>query len=105
MKSPNKDKLALLLPLWKVTPKSNPGFRAAVWAKIEATSQEPLTWGGWLRMNVGTVAPLAVAVVTFSIVGGGIAAKTKASDQREVLIERYLSSIDPHRQIGASESQ
>ena len=56
-------------------------------------------------MNVGTVAPLAIAVVTFSIVGGGIAAKAKTSDQREVLIERYLSSIDPHRQIGASESQ
>ena len=54
-------------------------------------------------MNVGTVAPLALAVITFSVVGGGLVAKAKASVDREIMIERYLTSIDPHRQTDTIE--
>jgi hypothetical protein len=103
MNSPTEDKLTQLLSSWEVTPKSNPGFRAAVWARLEDITRNPQTWGSWLRANLGTVAPLTLAVVTFSIVGGGIAAKAKTSDHREQLIERYLTSIDPHRQISTNQ--
>lgn len=103
METPTKDELARLLSTWEIKPKSNPGFRAAVWAKIEAIAPEPRTWGAWLRMNVGTVAPLALAVITFSVVGGGLVAKAKASVDREIMIERYLTSIDPHRQTDTIE--
>ena len=95
METPTKDELARLLSTWEIKPKSNPGFRAAVWAKIEAIAPEPRTWGAWLRMNVGTVAPL--------VVGGGLVAKAKASVDREIMIERYLTSIDPHRQTDTIE--
>lgn len=103
MKSPTDDQLDHLLSQWEVTPRVNPNFRAEVWAKLETTTKEPKTWGAWVRINVGTLAPLTLAVIIFSVIGGGLAARTQAHDQREIMIERYLTSIDPHRHIEVSE--
>jgi hypothetical protein len=85
----------------RVTPEPNPDFRAAVWARIEARRRAPATWSAWLRANLRRTAALSVAAIALAGVSGGVLARIQAGQEREALVQRYLASIDPHRQIHA----
>jgi hypothetical protein len=86
---------------WQVSPPRNPGFRTAVWARIEAGRRAPATWSGWLRMNLFRVSTFAAASIFVAGAGGGFLAQAQASRDREQLVERYLASIDPHQKTHA----
>lgn len=102
-KSSDDEKLSQLLrDNWNVSLRPNPNFRAAVWARIETFRHQPATWGGWLRNHIRGVAPLALASIAIAIAGGGFLAKASSQHQRDQLIERYLVSIDPHRQVAVT---
>jgi hypothetical protein len=92
----------LLRRSWTVAPQSNPGFRAAVWARIEAARRMPATWSGWLRINVARVSYCAAASIMFAGTGGGLLAASQANRERDQLIQRYVVSIDPHQQLNST---
>ena len=98
---PQDDALRRLLRLWTVEPRRNPGFRAAVWSKIDSTRRLPATWSGWLRLNLVRVSYCAAASIVFAGTGGGLLAASQANREREQLIQRYVVSIDPHQQVNA----
>lgn len=85
----------------QVRPVKNPGFRTAVWARIESTRRAPATWGDWLRLNVSRFTFLAVVSTVIAGAGGGWIATAQANQNREQLVQRYLASIDPHQKTGA----
>lgn len=99
---PDDEALRQLLRHWTVEPRPDPGFRAAVWARIDAARRMPATWSGWLRLNVARVSFCAAASVVFAGTGGGLLAASQANREREQLIQRYVVSIDPHQQVNAS---
>lgn len=80
-----------------VAPVRNPGFRAEVWARIDAARRAPSTWGAWLRVHVLGVSLVATASIVFAGAGGGLLAGARDRHEREQLVQRYLSSIDPHQ--------
>ncbi len=78
-------------------PVSTAGFRASVWARIDARRHTPQPWWAPLREHFTGVAPVALAcvVVVLAAGAGGWAAKVRVADSREAMVERYVSSIDP----------
>ncbi|MBW8780671.1 MAG: hypothetical protein JF599_02115 [Verrucomicrobia bacterium] len=87
----------LLREQWTVAPVRNPGFRAEVWARIEAARRTPATWGAWLRLHLLGVSMVAAASIVFAGAGGGLLAGARDRHEREQLVQRYLISIDPHQ--------
>jgi hypothetical protein len=79
-----------------VSPKANPGFRGAVWARIEAR-RRPATWGGWLRVNLARAATFAAVGIILAGVSGGLLGARKTEHEREQSLQRYVASIDPHQ--------
>jgi hypothetical protein len=84
---------------WAVPAKSNPSFRSKVWTRIEAGSRLPATWGSWLKLNFGRVTMYAAASIALASVGGGYLAASQANRNRDQLIQRYVTSIDPHQRV------
>lgn len=101
----NKDPLGpLLRRSWTVLLKSNPDFRSAVWARIEAGRKRPVTWSAWLKLNFTNVAMYAAASIVLAGAGGGYLAAIQASRDRDQLIQRYVTSIDPHQRVNLQNS-
>lgn len=86
---------------WPAYPERNPGFRAAVWARIEAGHRLPVTWGAWLKQHLPSVAAYAAAVVLVAGASGGLLASRQVERDRETQIQRYVASIDPHQRVSA----
>jgi hypothetical protein len=96
----NQDPLGpLIRKSWTVSLRSNPNFRSAVWTRIEASRQLPATWSGWLKLNFTAVAMYAAASIVLAGAGGGYLAATQANRDRDQLIQRYVTSIDPHQRV------
>lgn len=91
----------LLRRSWTVSPKSDPGFRAAVWARIEVGRRLPATWSAWLKAHVASVTVYAAATIIVASAGGGLLAANQAGRERDQLIQRYVASIDPHQRVNA----
>lgn len=99
---PNDDQLRQLLRRsWKASPKPNPDFRSAVWARIESAGPKSATWSGWLHLHLARVTLAAAVSIVLAGTGGGLLAATQASREREQLLQRYVMSIDPHQQVNA----
>ncbi len=96
---PQDEALRQLLRHWTVEPQVDPGFRAAVWARIDSARRMPATWSGWLRLNLVRVSYCSAASIVFAGTGGGLLAASQANREREQLIQRYVVSIDPHQQV------
>ena len=86
---------------WTASPKSDAGFRAAVWARIESGRRLPSTWRAWFKANLASVAVYAAASVVVAGTGGGLLAANHAGRERDQLIQRYVASIDPHQRANA----
>ncbi len=86
---------------WTASPRADAGFRAAVWARIEAGRRLPATWSAWLKANLAGVAVYAAASIVVAGTGGGLLATNQAKRERDQLIQRYVASIDPHQRANA----
>lgn len=76
----------------------NPVFKSSVWRRIERDQNTALTiWSAWLRARAWPV--LASAVTCFMVAGwiGAQLGDEARHRHRTELLNRYLASIDPHR--------
>lgn len=80
----------------------NPGFRAQVWARIDALERNPQTWAAWLKLHLLGVGMAAAASLAVAVAGSGLVAQKIAQRDREQLVGRYMASIDPHFRVGAA---
>jgi len=85
-----------------VTPVLSPRFRSEVWARIEARRSTPATWLAWTRLHFAGVATAAVASMVLSAGAAGWVAVRQAGQDREMMVSRYVTSIDPHRQLATT---
>jgi hypothetical protein len=87
------DGLSRALTGWRVSPETNPNFRAEVWARIDRESRAP-TWTGYLRANGVLVASaLASAVLVGAWTGRGQAREREARAKAELVAE-YVHALD-----------
>lgn len=84
-----------LLRAWQVSPPVDPGFRSAIWARIErAREWTDLTWAGYLRHH------LLAWVLVLGFVAGGAgwwgrsAGALHSADDRELVLASYVAAID-----------
>ena len=103
MKPSSEEQIRQTLRAWSPAVTPNPNFRAEVWARIEAAKKQPATWMAWLRTHVVSVAGMTTAAVACAIFAGAAVANFQSEQRREELLDRYIVSIDPHRQIVSSQ--
>jgi hypothetical protein len=76
-----------------VAPRSNPGFRTQVWARIEA-ARRPSTWTSFARAHPAVVSALLVA----AILAGAWTGRTEARDHmradQEAIAATYVHALD-----------
>ncbi len=75
--------------------RATPDFRAAVWRRIDARREAMASWPAWLRAHVFGVAACTAACVAVAVMSAGILASNQSKREREALIQRYITSIDP----------
>ena len=96
MNAPDQDQsLRPALLAWQVSPPDDPGFRSALWARIESARERfELTWTGYLRRH--TVA--WTLVLGLAAVGAGWAGHHAGEDHaladRETVLASYVAVID-----------
>jgi hypothetical protein len=94
MHSPEpRDPLSDTLATWRLDPPADPGFRAAVWERIRAGSQE--TWAAYVRGHRLGWATLAVFAIGIAGWAGHTAAEAKLEAGRERMVVHYLGNLDP----------
>jgi hypothetical protein len=94
MKSPESDEmLARALADWRVVPRRDAAFRAAVWARIEVARRAP-SWTGYARAHAALLTgAMAAAVVLGGWVGREQARSRVAADRAEIA-NAYVQSLD-----------
>jgi hypothetical protein len=86
------DPLSPLLGTWRIAPPSDPQFRTAVWARLQAARDT--RWAAYVRHHAAaSCAALALAVVAGGWFGQWQAHRQAAQD-REMLATTYLAEID-----------
>lgn len=85
---------------WRVEVGETPGFRRAVWARIDAERRAPASWGAWLRLHFVGVGALVAASLVLAAAGGAGLAGAREARERERVVARYAASIDPHLRVG-----
>jgi hypothetical protein len=86
------DPLSPALQAWRVQPRRDPGFRAAVRARLAAPGG--LSWMQYLRLHA---APVAAACGLALVAGGWIGhrqAAARTAADREQLAESYVRALD-----------
>jgi hypothetical protein len=96
MKTP-RDSLSESLQRWRVTPPSDPGFRAAVWARIRAAGGRE-SWPAFVRAHAAAWAVAAVVTLGTAGYGGYAVARARAAADREAIVVTYLTGLDPRAQ-------
>lgn len=93
MSSPDSDaSLSRALAAWRLEPRRNPGFRAAVRTRLAAPGG--LGWRAYLRLHAG---PVAAACGLAVLAGGWLGhagARARAAADREQLAESYVRALD-----------
>ncbi len=97
------DSLSNDLRLWQVSPPPDPGFRAAVWQRIDARRRES-TWPAFVRTRGTALAVAAIAIVVVSGWTGHSVARSRVQADRSTLAAHYLASLDVRVQAGLRES-
>ena len=94
MNSPeSNDFLSRALADWRVAPRRNPQFRAAVWARIGA-ARAAVSWPGYARAHA---AVLAGALVLAIVAGGWVGterAQARVAAERAEIVTAYVQSLD-----------
>lgn len=93
MPSPDSDaSLSRSLADWRLEPRRDPGFRAAVRDRLAAPGG--LGWGAYLRQHTG---PVAAACALALLAGGWLGhtqARARVAADRELLAETYVRALD-----------
>jgi len=94
MNVPPNEPLSSTLRTWRVTPPSDPGFRGATWARIEAAQTTPPAWSVYLRNHAGAwslalAGSLAVAGFTGRTLG-----REHTAAERDAILNTYVAAID-----------
>ena len=103
----NEDPLHEKLRTWNVDPAIPRSFGADVWARIRAREEESAATGlaafiGWLFPSPLAWKFATATVVVMLALGAGLGNLTarKANDEnRSLLAERYVQSVDPYLQL------
>jgi hypothetical protein len=93
MPSPDSDaSLSRVLAGWRVEPRRDPGFRAAVRSRLAVPGG--LSWGAYLQRHALPVA----AACGLAMLAGGWLGRAQARDQadadRDLLAEKYVRALD-----------
>jgi hypothetical protein len=86
---------ALLRKHVAVDARATPGFGAAVWRRIGTGRGLAASWPAWLRAHAFALTACTAACIMVAVVSAGFLANSEARREREALIERYITSIDP----------
>jgi hypothetical protein len=94
MNSPEENShLATILARWQLAPKSDPQFRARVWARIEA-SKNSASWPRFVRAHPTAIAgALALAMVAGAFIGRE-QARARMEMDRGQLATAYVRALD-----------
>jgi hypothetical protein len=94
MESHDSDQIiSRALEQWRVTPRSNPSFRAAVWSRIEAVRGD-LSWSGYARAHAAVLGgALALALALGGWVGRETARSRVDADRAEIA-SAYVQALD-----------
>lgn len=92
----SNDPLSSVLAEWRLTPKSNPRFRPAVWQRIQARARE--SWANYVRAHAVGWSVAAVVVVAAGSWTGHAAVRAKLDAERDAMVVAYLSELDPRVQ-------
>lgn len=94
MESPKRnEELARTLAAWRLAPRRNPEFRAAVRARIDALPAAT-SWRGYARVHAAALAgALAVALVAGALAGREQARSRVAADRAEIA-QAYVQALD-----------
>ena len=94
MNSPEPDEaLKRALADWRIAPRRDPQFRAAVWTEIRGTARG-MSWSGFVRAHAAFVAGIVAAAV---ITGGWIGrdrAQARADADRAAIATSYVRAMD-----------
>lgn len=91
----SKDPLSDTLQAWRVTPRSSPNFRPAVWARIQRERRAGETWAAYMRTHLVGWTVGATLVVVAAGWSGHWAARAKIEAGREQMVVSYLGNLDP----------
>lgn len=87
------DRLGETLRTWRVAPPADPGFRTAVWTRLQRRA--PATWPAYLRGNLAGWAVAAGLAVVAAGWSGHQLAQARLDARREQMVVNYLGELDP----------
>ncbi|HWL16110.1 MAG TPA: hypothetical protein VNR00_10930 [Opitutus sp.] len=94
MKSPESNEpLSRALADWRVQPARNPGFRAAVWARIEAAGV-PASWTDYARRHAAMVTGALLVALVLGGWAGREQARSQVAAERAEIADLYVQSLD-----------
>jgi hypothetical protein len=93
MNSSERNDVSRTLGDWEVRPQRDPGFRSAVWARIERVKARR-SWTGYARSHAAVLAgALAVALAVGGWVGRERAQARVAADRAQIA-SAYVQALD-----------
>jgi hypothetical protein len=78
---------------WEISPRRNPGFRAAVWTRIGA-SPAARSWRGYFRTHAGWISGALALALVLGAWTGSRQAKARESAERVAMARRYVQALD-----------
>jgi hypothetical protein len=87
------DSFSRTLADWRVTPRRDPQFRTAVWARIEAARRAPL-WTSYARAHTALVAGALVVAVVLGALTGRERARARVEAESARLASSYVQAMD-----------
>lgn len=93
--SPDPDPPRHDLRVWRVVPPADAGFRAAVWARVEAARRlVELSWSAYLRRHALLWSVALLLAVGGSAVLGRRAGAQHTRAEHDTILHTYLAAID-----------
>ena len=87
------DSLPRTLADWRVTPRRDPQFRSAVWARLAATRRAP-AWTSYARAHSALVAGALAVAVVLGALGGRERARARVEAESDRLASSYVRAMD-----------
>jgi hypothetical protein len=85
-----------ILHPWRVSPPPDPGFRPAVWSRIEARrTLNNESWAASIRRHAALWTTALLLAMTAAGLLGDLAGRKHADAERQQMLTAYLSAIDP----------
>ncbi len=92
----SRDDLPKMLHEWRVKPPADPGFRHAVWQRIQRPPD--VSWAAYLRTHLAAWTVAAVLTLGVAGLAGRALAQVHIQADREAIVTTYLVELDPRVQ-------